>query len=65
MYYYGKDNKANSDAFEIPDPTNGNIVLQKSIRDVGGIFELVVSVSDLTEDIAHISRSNVKVRMFN
>jgi hypothetical protein len=59
-YHHGK-NKVNSNAFEVPDPTRGEIVLQKSIQDVGGIFELMLTASDLAEDLAHISRAIVKV----
>lgn len=60
VYHYGT-NKANSDAFEIPDSKSGQIVLQKSIHDVGGMFELDVAASDLTDNIAHIARATIKV----
>ncbi|KAI6184049.1 hypothetical protein M3Y97_00554600 [Aphelenchoides bicaudatus] len=59
-YIFGK-NKVNSNAFEIADPASGEVILSKSILDVGGMFELVISVSDLNEDLAHISRATIKI----
>jgi hypothetical protein len=64
VYYYG-NNRANSDAFEIPDLTVGEIILKKSIRDVGGMFELIVTTSDLSDDFAHISRAKISVRIID
>lgn len=62
VYHYG-NNRANSDAFEIPNPTVAELILKKSIRDVGGMFELILSTSDLSDDFAHISRAKITVRL--
>lgn len=58
VYHQGRTSSA---LFDIPNPIAGDIVLLKSIRDVEGMFELVVSASNLLDDITHISRAIVRI----
>jgi hypothetical protein len=52
--------KPAADTFGI-DAISGEIRLQRTLNDVGGIFELTIAASDLNEDITHIARTSVKI----